>query len=282
MPVRVLLHGRAASSDGVELAPGAFARDVATRGQMLLHIEFLSRYAGESAYCVCTREPPHLPQVAELFPWVHFLAFGAPHEYDPERPALDSALDSPITAQTVGNITRYTAAYTCEAARGLAAIEYAGSLVMICHGEDPAHQLCLHVHTRAAYSLLELSAMPCDYIEGELILPIYIDPSKSLLLLVAHGAVKGRRYDPSLLSQELGAPAMARAPRPVALTPRPPPAGFFQTVQRASEAYDIQAQDLIVASYAQRFAPLHGFSTIIAEYKARMALDAACTPAVAS
>jgi len=276
MPVRVLLHGHAASSEGVALAPGAFARDVATRGQMLLHIEFLSRYAGESAYCVCTREPPHLQRVAELFPWVHFLAFGAPHEYDPERPALDSALDSPITAQTAGNITRYTAPYTCEAARGLASIEYRGSLVMICHGEEPAHQLCLHIHTRAAYSLLELTTMPGDYIDGELILPIYIDPAKSLLLLVAQGAVTGRRYDPVLLSQELGGPDPARPRSPPPLTPAR--AGFFQTVQRASEAYDSQVQDLIVGSYAQRFAPLHGFSTIIAEYKARMALDAACTP----
>jgi hypothetical protein len=129
---------------------------------------------------------------------------------------------------------------------------------MICHGEEPRHQLCLHVHTRPSYSLLELAAPPSDYIEGELILPIYIDRAKSLLLLVAQGAVRGRRYDPALLGQELG---------------------FFQAVQRASDAYDSQAQDLIVASYGQRFASMHGYSTIIAEYMARMAVDAACTAA---
>lgn len=258
MPIRVLLHGSAASTEGAELAPGAFARDVTARGQMLLHIEFLSRYAGESAYCVFTREPPHLRPLAGLFPWIHFLSFSAPPDYDPEHPAPSPALSSPVTSETVGNITRYTAPYTCEAARGLASIEYTGSLVMICHGEEPRHQLCLHVHTRPSYSLLELAAPPRDYIDGELILPIYIDRAKSLLLLVAQGAVRGRRYDPALLAQELG---------------------FFQAVQRASDAYDSQAQDLIVASYGQRFASMHGYSTIIAEYMARMAVDAACTAA---
>jgi len=223
MPIRVLLHGHAASSEGAQLDPGSFARDVTVRGQMLMHIEFLTRYAGEGAYCVCTQNPPYLTGLAELFPCIHFLAFGALQlEYDPAQPALSS----PVTAHTLANVTRYSTPYTCDVARGLASLQYAGTLVMICHGEDPARQLCLHVHTRPAFSLLELPAVPQDYIEGELVLPIYVDRGKALLLLVAQGDVKGRRYDPALLAQELG-----KAPRPshtashltLPCSPRSPP-----------------------------------------------------------
>ena len=73
--------------------------------------------------------------------------------------------------------------------------------------------------------------------------------------------------------------SQARLNPPLPLT-RPRPAGFFQTVQRASEAYDSESQDLIVASYAQRFGPLRDYSQIMAEYKARMAIEQACLAAV--
>ncbi len=46
-------------------------------------------------------------------------------------------------------------------------------------------------------------------------------------------------------------------------------------MQRASDAYDNESMALILFSYAHRFADALGVSQIIAEYKARMALDEA-------
>ena len=53
------------------------------------------------------------------------------------------------------------------------------SLLMVCHGVDPVRQLALHVLMRPSYSFLDICGpIPVDYLDGELILPLFLPNNK--------------------------------------------------------------------------------------------------------
>jgi hypothetical protein len=104
-----------------------------------------------------------------------------------------------------GNVT--TAAYelTKEVARKLGENSRSASRVMICHGADSARQLCLHAFLRPRYSLLDLvGPLPSDYLDGEIMLPMFIPNHKIFACLVAGEEAKCRSYDGALYQSEMG------------------------------------------------------------------------------
>ncbi len=71
MPLRVLQHGFAGTTESVGLEPGAW-NDVELHGQFLLDLEFLLRYGLRSgtASCMYCRSPRYLQEIASQFPWI--------------------------------------------------------------------------------------------------------------------------------------------------------------------------------------------------------------------
>ena len=147
-----------------------------------------------------------------------------PPEYDPAQPAL--ACSAPLTIQVEYNKTMSQLEFTKDMARtmGERGAKERESLLMICHGEDSVRQLSLHVLMRPNYSLLDVcGAIPAEYLDGELILPMYIQNNKIFAGLVAHQLAKGRSYDPELYLGEIG--ELARRPN----------SGSRQKLTRAAE-----------------------------------------------
>ena len=253
MPTRVLAHGTAPSCTGADLEPGVFETDVQPRGQFLIDLEFLSRYTLSGFVCVYAREPAYMEALAGLFPWLHFHVYEARQEseYDPEHAAMFSA----VTAATKGNVTRWSGKLDKAMAVVYGGRERGQSLVLVCHGMSLDGQLLMHVQCKAQASLFDIADMPANYIEGELLLPMFVGRGKFLVHLVGRMYGKACVYDPSILQEEVG---------------------FAQAVLRATEAYDRECQDLILTSYAQRFCGLLGQSQIMAETLARLALEGAC------
>ena len=64
---------------------------------------------------------------------------------------------------------------------------------------------------RPCYALLDVcGVIPVDYLEGDLILPLYLPNNKIYVGLVARQDAKAREYDPSVFVGEIGArPAKA-------------------------------------------------------------------------
>ena len=101
-------------------------------------------------------------------------------------------------------------------------------LLMICHGLDTVRQLVLQVpppsplfpavHARVtgpalqvlmrpSYALLDVcGVIPVDYLEGDLILPLYLPNNKIYVGLVARQDARSREYDPAVFVGEIGAP----------------------------------------------------------------------------
>lgn len=241
MPLRVLQHGFAATTPSVGLEPGKWA-DVGVHGQFLMDLEFLLRFCPRSgtASCVYCRSPSYLQELAQQFPWIHFYAFEhqpKQDEYDPAQPAL--ACSAPLTVQVDRpecpplpnlqsslfhpqvefNKTTSALEFTKEMARTMG--ERSGrdreSLLMICHGHDSVRQLALHVLMRPSYSLMDVcGVIPRDYLDGELILPLYIPNNKIFACLVAHQHAVCKTYDPDVYHGEIGGvvPAQPAACRP--------------------------------------------------------------------
>jgi hypothetical protein len=253
MPTRTLLHGEAPSCTGASLSPASFATDVDVRGQFLIDLEFLSRYTLQNFVCVYAKEPGYLKHLARLFPWVHFHAYeaGMAGTYDPDHWAMVSAL----TAETSGNVTRWGQPLSKDVAMIYGGRERAQSLVVVCHGQTLEQQLVTHALSKAQASLFDVGDMPDNYIEGELLLPLFAPHDRFLVHLVAKMYGRATVYDPALMREELG---------------------FVQAVLRATEAHDLECKDLILTSYAQRFGGLLGYGQIVAETMARLALEDAC------
>jgi hypothetical protein len=99
-------------------------------------------------------------------------------------------------------------------------------LLMICHGLDTVRQLVLQVPSplfpavharvtgpalqvlmRPSYALLDVcGVIPVDYLEGDLILPLYLPNNKIYVGLVARQDARSREYDPAVFVGEIGAP----------------------------------------------------------------------------
>ncbi len=91
MPQRVLTHTSAATVESVGLEDGKWS-DIPAHGQFLLDLEFLTRYTQVSGgLCVYCKAPSYLPEIACLFPWLHFYVYEhmpEPEDYDPSQPEL--------------------------------------------------------------------------------------------------------------------------------------------------------------------------------------------------
>ena len=212
MPVRVLQHGFAPSTENYGMEPGAWS-DIPVHAQFLIDLEFLMRYTQPSgASCLYCQSPPYLKEIASHFPWVHFYAYGhAPdpspeeEEYDPAQPQLVTR--SPPDVQVNGNTTTAAYPFTKEIAVRLGENSATVNRVMVCHGLDSMRQLCLHSMLRPRFSLLDVQGpIPEDYIEGELMLPMFIANHKIFVSLVASQQSGARRYNPSLFKDEMGEP----------------------------------------------------------------------------
>lgn len=213
MPLRVLQHGFAATTPSVGLEPGKWD-DVGLHGQFLLDLEFLLRYGPRSgtASCIVCKSPPYLLELAHQFPWIHFYVFEhkpikkSEEEYDPAQPEL--VCSAPLTVQVEYNRTTSGMEFTKEMARTMG--DRSGrereSLLMICHGLDPIRQLALHVLMRPSHSLLDVNGViPADYLDGEIILPLFLPNNKIFTCLVVPQQAQCKTYDPELYLGEIGA-----------------------------------------------------------------------------
>ncbi|NCY17947.1 MAG: hypothetical protein EBX39_14545, partial [Actinobacteria bacterium] len=123
------------------------------------------------------------------------------------------------------------------------------------HGLGQDEQLIMHALSLAQASLFDLASMPESYIEGELLLPLHLRGGRFLVHLVAKMYGRATAYDPRVMREELG---------------------FAQAVLRATDAYDQECHEVIVASYGQRFGSVTGYGELVAEGMARLAVrDAA-------
>ena len=213
MPVRVLQHGFAPTTENYGMEVGAWS-DIPTHAQFLIDLEFLMRYTQPSgASCIYCQSPPYLKEIASHFPWVHFYAYGhnrevsqpadEEEEYDPAEPQIVTR--TPPDVQVNGNTTTAVYPFTKEMAVRLGENSATVNRVMICHGQDSARQLCLHTMLRPRFSLLDVQGpIPEDYIEGEIMLPMFIANHKIFVSLVASQQAGARRYNPSLFKDEMG------------------------------------------------------------------------------
>lgn len=250
MAQRILMHGAAPTCSNVPLVPGSI-RDLTERGQFLVDLEFLTRYSGEKGACFYTTAPSYLHHIAGLFEWLHFYAFSAQQEqgeYDPDNPGLGA----PITMQTKGNLTISTLPFSKGMARSVGERSREEPMVMICHGEEPTHQMILQILSRPDYCLMDIGTMPEDYLEGELILPVFAQQNKLVVFLVAAEHAKAKTYDHKKLEEEMG---------------------FFQTVLRASRSYDDESRNLIVSMYSNRYSTALKWAPMITELNLRFLLE---------
>jgi hypothetical protein len=231
--------------------------DVSVQGQFLMDLEFLMRYCPRSgtASCVYCKSPSYLALIAQHFPWIHFYVFEhrpPMPEYNPENPAVTAV---PLTIQVEFNKTMSHMEFTKEMARtmGERSARDRESLLMICHSQDSIRQLALHVLMRPNFSLMDIAGLiPKDYLDGELVLPMYIPNNKIFLGLVSHQSAKCKSYDPEIMQGELG---------------------FFQAVVRVTKAYDEASKDLIIGDYARQSHQYHRCSFDVVKNSLLSTLD---------
>lgn len=254
MPLRVLQHGSAGATESVGLEAGKWT-DVAVHGQFLLDLEFLLRCAPTSgtSSCVYCKSPSYLREIAQHFPWIHFYTFEHAHavpEYDPAQPSLTHAV--PLTVQVDFNKTMSSQEFTKDMARAMGerSARERQSLLMICHGLDTVRQLVLQVLMRPNYALLDVCGIiPVDYLDGDLILPLYLPNNKIYVGLVAQQDAKSREYDPGVFVGEIGKAGCAR------------PSWFLPLTKRrlfsGRDPFHARVRRLQQGHHRQRLRPLH-------------------------
>jgi len=214
MPLRILQHGFAATTPSVGLETGKW-EDVSVHGQFLIDLEFLMRYGPRTgtASCIFCKSPPYLMELAHQFPWIHFYVYEykpvkgkEEEEYDPAQPEL--ICSAPLTVQVEFNRTMSILEFSKEMARtiGNCPGREREHMLLICHGLDPVRQLALHVLVRPSYSLLDVNGViPADYLEGEIVLPVFIPNNKIFTCLIAKQNAACKTYDPETYLGEIGA-----------------------------------------------------------------------------
>ena len=79
------------------------------------------------------------------------------------------------------------------------------SRTLICHGVDQLRQLALHAHLKPNFSLMDIcGVIPSDYLEGEILLPIFIPINKIFTSLVVWQGARWGSYDPDIFKDEIG------------------------------------------------------------------------------
>ena len=210
MTLRLLRHGAAGCTEQCNLRMGAWA-DVSTQGQFLLDLEFLLNCspASGTASCVYCRSPPYLHEIAQQFPWIHFFAyehvFETP-EYDPAQPSLVSS--APPTVQVDFNKTVCVQEFSKDMARAMGerGQRERESLLLICHGIDSVRQLALQVLMRPQHALLDIAgSIPSEYLDGDIVLPVYLPGDVLFACMTVKANAKGRSYDSNTYMHEIGA-----------------------------------------------------------------------------
>lgn len=226
MQSRVLAHGRAPRSTTTS-ATHTYERgswsDLTREAQFLIDLEFLARHslspaqlltkrrASVETSCIYAQTPPYLDEISRRFPWIHFYAFNRPlsevDEYDPAQPEIVKSVD--FTLQTDQNKTTSPFPFNKDSATMLSKNKQAAPdrqcLLMICHGESPTRQMILHTLVQADYSLLDIGgAIPAEYLEGELVLPIFLPNRKIFACLIVYATCKAKQYDPKVFQEEIG------------------------------------------------------------------------------
>ena len=211
---RVLQHRAAGALDEASLEPGSW-RDMPAHGQFLMDVEFLTRCGPTSgtASCIYCKSPSYLEEIARLFPWIYFYTYEHAHgvaDYDPAEPSLTHA--APITVQVRDNRTTSALELTKDMARtiGERSARERESLLLVCHGVDPIRQLAIQVLMRPSHALLDIAGVvPVHYLQGELVLPLYIANDRLFCCLTTTQSAKAAEYDQTLYVSEIGeAPAM--------------------------------------------------------------------------
>jgi hypothetical protein len=213
--------------------------------------------------------------MAMQFPWIHFYAFDHKSEtveYDPAQPHLTTS--APITVQTELNKTMSGHEFTKEMARTMGDRRGVDGLVMICHAQDSIRQLAFHVLLRPRYSLLDIcGVIPVDYLDGELVLPMYIPNNKTFMCMVAHQQARCKVFDQDTYVGEIGAHPTpgphSRAPTVDTIYS----AGFFQGVMRVTQSYDDASKDMIAGEFARSTASHHGCSQEVLKASLLSTLD---------
>jgi hypothetical protein len=79
------------------------------------------------------------------------------------------------------------------------------SRVMICHGLEPMRQLALHSLLKPSFSLMDMcGVIPGDFLEAEIMLPVYIPINKIFVSLVVSQGAKWATYYPEVFKAEIG------------------------------------------------------------------------------
>lgn len=79
------------------------------------------------------------------------------------------------------------------------------SRTLICHGVDPLRQLALHALLKPNCSLMDIDgAIPADYLEGEIILPVFIPNNRLFASLVIFHNARWTSYHPEKYKAEIG------------------------------------------------------------------------------
>ncbi len=209
MAFRVLHHRSAGTLDETRLEPGAWS-DVPTHGQFLMDVEFLTRCGPSSgtASCIYCKSPTYLEEIARLFPWIFFYTYEHTHEvdeYDPAAPSLTQA--APITVQVRDNRTTCALELTKDMARtiGERSARERESLLLVCHGVDPIRQLALQVLMRPSHAFLDVAGtIPAHYLQGELVLPLFLANDRLFCCLMTTHSAKAVEYDQALYQNEMG------------------------------------------------------------------------------
>jgi hypothetical protein len=184
-------------------------------------------------------------------------------DYDPMSPCWSSVM----TSEVKGNITTTMTEFTTAVARRLGDDQTAGqNRIFVCHGESMCHQLCLHALLRAQNSFLDVcGVIPTDYVEGEMMLPLYLPNNKIFVSLVTWQHAKCRAYDPVLFQNEIGENKhvfwlfcfdthVARKRSDA----RSQNAGFYQGILRVTQSFDDTSKDVIVSEFAKNTHLRHG------------------------
>ena len=265
MPVRILQHGFAPHLDSYGLETGSW-NDMPVHAQFLIDLEFLMRYTNPSgASCFYCKSPPYLKEIASYFPWIHFYAYQHQErpeetdEYDPAQPQIVTAVPPSVTVHD--NMTTAVYEFTQEIALRLSLYQSTANRVMICHGIGSTKQLCLHAVLHPSFSLMDIEGLiQPDYLEGELVLPVFIPNNKMFVSLVVPQQAACRKYSPATFKDEIGLPestCTACCSFLSVLISSDGNAGFFQGVIRVTDAYDRTSKDIIASEYARNTYKLH-------------------------
>jgi hypothetical protein len=161
-----------------------------------MDLEFVMERGQNGYTCVMTQTPTYVRDLAECFPEMHFLCYcGNLCDYNPATPHAN-----PI--HIAGNLQVTSAPFTPQLAYEFAKTGY--PLLLISYFEPWERQVVLHCCSQAVASFMIVGQEEGSMLEGEFVLPLYGNPQKHVLFLVASQPARGRKIvDINLLKKEL-------------------------------------------------------------------------------